>query len=77
VVFSLIWCRRSIVGARGMFIVTSSNARAAKKMSIPMGIALALAGFGGFLTMHVYVKPSPSAPNGFRIFGLPRFHRPS
>jgi hypothetical protein len=60
-----------------MFIVESSNFRAAKKMSILMGVAFVLlTGFGLVLTMHVYVKPSPPAPHGFRIFGFPRI-RPS
>jgi hypothetical protein len=59
-----------------MFIVESSNSRAGKKMSILMGIAFALTGLGLLLTMHVYVKPSPPAPQGFRVFGFPRI-RPS
>jgi hypothetical protein len=41
-----------------MFIIESNTAKAAKKMSILMGIAFAVtASFGVLLTMHIYVKP--------------------
>ncbi len=54
-----------------MFIVETNSAKAAKKMSILMGIAFALtASFGPLLTMHIYVKPSPPAQSG--LFGFPR-----
>jgi hypothetical protein len=56
-----------------MFVIETKNAKAAKKMSVVMGIAFALtASFGALLTMHTYVKPSPRAPSGFRVFGFPR-----
>jgi hypothetical protein len=56
-----------------MFIIESNTAKAAKKMSILMGIAFAVtASFGVLLTMHIYVKPSPPIPRGFRVFGFPR-----
>jgi hypothetical protein len=56
-----------------MFVIETKNAKAAKKMSVVMGIAFALtASFGALLTMHTYVKPSPAAPSGFRVFGFPR-----
>jgi hypothetical protein len=56
-----------------MFIVETNSAKAAKKMSILMGIAFALtASFGPLLTMRIYVKPSPPAQPGLRVFGFPR-----
>jgi hypothetical protein len=61
-----------------MFVVETKDAKAAKKMSVVMGIAFVLtASFGPLLTMHVYVKPSPAAPRGFRIFGFPRRATPT
>jgi hypothetical protein len=42
-----------------MFVIETKNAKAAKKMSVVMGIAFALsASFGALLTMHTYVKGS-------------------
>jgi multisubunit Na+/H+ antiporter MnhG subunit len=56
-----------------MFVIETKNAKAAKKMSVVMGIAFALsASFGLLLTMHTYVKPSPAPARGFRVFGFPR-----
>jgi hypothetical protein len=38
-----------------------------------MMVALALIGaWGPALTLHIYVRPSPPQPPGFRIFGFPR-----
>ncbi len=60
-----------------MFVLESRAAKGARRMSILVGIALAITGsFGLLLTLHVYVKPSPPAPPGFRIFGFPRRRRP-
>lgn len=59
--------------SRLMFVHVSDKARAAKKTGILMGILFLLSGsFGPLLTLHVYVKPSPPVPRGFRIFGFPR-----
>jgi hypothetical protein len=56
-----------------MFVIETKNAKAAKKMSVVMGIAFLLTGmFGALLTMHTYVKPSPAPARGFRVFGFPR-----
>jgi hypothetical protein len=56
-----------------MFVIETKNAKAAKKMSVVMGIAFLLTGyFGALLTMHTYVKPSPPPARGVRVFGFPR-----
>ena len=56
-----------------MFIVETGTSKAAKKMNVVMGIALAFTGsFGALFTLHIYVKPSPPVAPGFRIFGFPR-----
>jgi hypothetical protein len=52
-----------------MFIVESSSATAARKMSFVIGEH---ASVGLFFTMHFYVKPRVPAPAGFRLFGFPR-----
>jgi len=51
-----------------MFIVETKAAKAAKKMSIVMGIAFVVtASFGALLTMHIYVKRSRPTQRGFRV----------
>ena len=56
-----------------MFVVQSSASKAAKKMSILMGIFLALTGsWAALLTLHIFIKPSPPPPKGFRIVGFAR-----
>jgi len=61
-----------------MFVIETRSSKAARKMSILMGIAMALSGsFGALLTLHMYVKPSPAAAPGFRIFGFPRARPPA
>jgi hypothetical protein len=56
-----------------MFIVETSSAKAARKMSVVMALALPLtASFGLLLTMHFYATPRARAPGGFRLFGFPR-----
>jgi hypothetical protein len=61
-----------------MFIIETSTAKAAKKTSIIMGVLFVLtASFGVLLTMHIYVKPSPASPRGFRLLGFPRARPPT
>jgi hypothetical protein len=56
-----------------MFVVESSSARAARKMSVLMVIILlAITSLGVLLTMHFYTKPRGSVAPGLRFFGLPR-----
>lgn len=56
-----------------MFVVQSGASRAARKVSILMGIVLPLTGsLGALFTLHVYARPSKPPPRGFRIFGFPR-----
>jgi hypothetical protein len=63
---------------RPMFVIETSTAKAAKKISIVMGILFVLtASFGALLTMHIYVKPSPASPRGFRFLGFPRNRSPT
>lgn len=48
-----------------MFVIETDGAKAAKKMAIAMAIMFALhGGLGALLTLHVYVKPSPTVPPG-------------
>jgi hypothetical protein len=62
-----------------MFVVGANNATAKKTIIlIVLGMLMFFQGtavFGALLTMIVYVKPSPNAPRGFRIFGFPRAAR--
>jgi hypothetical protein len=56
-----------------MFVVHTSGAKACRKMSVLMGIALAITGsFAAILTLHVYARPGRAAPTGFRLLGFPR-----
>jgi hypothetical protein len=56
-----------------MFVVESSSAKAARKMSVLMAVVLlATTSLGVLLTMHFYVKPRAPVPPGFRFFGFPR-----
>jgi hypothetical protein len=57
-----------------MFVLESKGSAAAHKYStILMMVAMAVTGsFGPLLTLHVYVRPSPPPPPGFRIFGFPQ-----
>jgi hypothetical protein len=53
-----------------MFVIETKNAKAAKKMSVVMGIAFLLTGyFGALLTMHTYVsrRPSRARRSSFRL----------
>jgi hypothetical protein len=60
-----------------MFVVQTSGAKASRKTSILMGLALALTGsFAGLLTLHVYTRPGRAAPTGFRLLGFPRNRAP-
>jgi hypothetical protein len=56
-----------------MFVVQTNGAKACRKMSVLVGVALAIAGsFAGILTLHVYTRPGRAAPTGFRLLGFPR-----
>jgi hypothetical protein len=60
-----------------MFVVQTSGAKACRKMSVLMGITLALtASVGALLTLHVYARPGRAAPTGFRLLGFPRNRAP-
>jgi hypothetical protein len=56
-----------------MFVIESSSAKAAHKMSVLMAIVafFITLSFGALLTMHFFVKQSRQrVPKGLRIFGL-------
>jgi len=62
-----------------MLLVQSSSSTATKAIVLMCFVFLLMGGIAWWilpLTMHVYVRPKPPVPHGFRIFGISiRSHR--
>jgi hypothetical protein len=68
-------CSRDKRGLPVLFVVETSQGKAARKWSWLMAVLLVLLSPYVFFTMRFYIKPSPPIPPGFRIFGFPRPRR--
>ena len=56
-----------------MLLIQSSDERTVRNWSARLAILFAVTGaLALFMTMHLYVRPRPPAPPGFRLFGFPR-----